>query len=248
MIHVAVCDDDINVLEELSLCVKKSFEKLEFPIFLQSFDQPADLLRQYRNKDFDVLFLDIDMPGIDGVAFGRYLRSQNLLPCIVYISCREDRVFETFSIAPLRFIRKNRLFEEIDESALAIIQWWSAREQRKMVIASRDEVVSIDIDNIVYVECLAKVQSIVTLNETHAVKLTMREVECKLLPFGFVQPHKGFIVNFRHIDRITTRSLLLKDGTVLPISKRRIADTKKAFLQLTTKALNIRAPRSTDGF
>ena len=243
MIRVAVCDDEIHILKELSQRIEAAFIKQAFPISLFSFNQTEALWRQWESNAFDVLFLDIDMPGMDGVAFGRLLRARNLDPCIIYISNREERVFETFSVAPLRFVRKSLFLDEIDETAEAVIQWWESQQDRKMVIRSRESILSLPIDDIIYVECFAKVQNIVTGSDAYSMKSTLGELEDKLLAFGFLRPHKGYLVNYRHIGRIDQNSLLLRDGTKIPVSKHRITEVKKAYLRLTTQALNINAIR-----
>ena len=241
MIRVAVCDDEIYILKELSQHIEIAFQKLELPISLHSFDRPEELLRQWETEPFDVLFLDIDMPGMDGVILGRHLRAREPRPCIIYISNRENRVYDTFSVSPLRFIRKSHFHEEIDESVNAIFQWWESQKQKKLLIVSRDKTISLDIDSIIYVESLEKMQKIVTTNGTYQVRHPLGELEEKLSGFGFIRPHKGYLVNYSYISHIETGLFVLRDDIRIPISKRRITETKRAYMRLTTQALRLDA-------
>ena len=243
MVRVAVCDDECYILKELAAQIEAAFLKAAFPVQMRSFDKIDDLWRSWEGEAFEVLFLDIDMPKMDGVAFGQFLRSRNLRPCIVYVSNRSDRVFETFSVAPLRFVRKSHFAREIDETVGAIVRWWDERRQRQLVLPSRDSIISLAVDDIAYVECFAKVQNIVTPDETYQVKRTLSELEGKLLDFGFLRPHKGYLVNYRHISRIETDCLLLRGGAKIPVSKHKIKETKQEYLRLTTRALSVRAQR-----
>jgi len=241
MLNVAVCDDDINVLKELSFQIEAVFQEFAFPISLQSFSQVEALWRQWEIEAFDVLFLDIDMPETDGIAFGHFLRTQELHSCIVYISNREERVFETFSIAPLRFIRKSNFFNEIHDAVQAIIQWSEEQSEKKLVITSKGSINTLMIDDIIYVECFSKLQNIITVNHIYPVRSTLRELETRLQRFGFLRPHKGYLINYRHIERIELDNLFLINGKKIPISRSKIKETKQAYLRLITHALNLKS-------
>lgn len=237
MLRIAICDDEKHILDELARQIEEAFTKLAFPTQLHKFDRYDALWREFEAEPFDVLFLDIDTPDTDGVAFGLFLRTQNLKPCIIYVSNRSERVFETFAVEPLRFIRKSHFYEEIDDAIRAIIQWQEGLDHKKLVLNAQGSILSLSINDIAYVECFAKLQNIITLSGTHEVRLTLRELENKLKPFGFIRPHKGYLVNYRYIDSIEQSELLLRGGWRIPISKHRVKDTKDQYLRLMTQAL-----------
>ena len=243
MLMIAVCDDEAKVIAHLSERIKTAFASLGFEITIQIFTSIGSLKNQMLNSTFDVFFLDIDMPESDGIDFGIFLRSSGSDACIVFVSNREERVYDSFRVAPVRFIRKNRFNEEIDEAVKAISTWWEQRRNKFLVISSRGQVNSIPIDDILYVESFDKVQSIVTETQTKTIRITMSELEDKLLSRGFLCPHKGFLVNYRFIDSIETTDIVLKNGELIPISKYRVIETKKAFMKLVLKEPDISEPR-----
>ena len=241
MIRVAVCDDEVHILKELSQQIEAAFQKRSLQVFLRSFNQAEELLREWDTEAFDVLFLDIEMPNMDGVEFGHYLRDRKLHPCIVYVSNLENRVYETFSIAPLRFIRKSHFLDEIDDAVSAIFEWWKAQQQKKLIITERNKIISLAIDSILYIESCAKMQNIVTVSETYRVKNPISEFEEKLIKNRFFRPHKGFLVNYQYIERVESDRLLLQNGTEIPISRRKATETKQIYMRLTTQALKLDA-------
>lgn len=171
----------------------------------------------------------------DGIELGHLLRSKAGSSCLIYISNREERVFETFSVTPLCFIRKSRFAEEIGEVILAILKWREQNKSHQLVLLSQGKLFTVPVNDILYVECWAKVQNVVTVFGDHEIRKTLHELEEQLKGFGFLQPHKEYLVNYRFISRIESSELFLKNGTALPISKYRHRERKQEFLRLVTQ-------------
>lgn len=241
MLKIVLCDDEVSVLDALSVQIKGAFSRLGLDVSIQTFSSAELLYQNFISDSPDAFFLDIDMPEMDGVDLGVALRKRVNNACIVYISNREDRVYDTFRASPTRFIRKSRFREEIDEAAKAVKTWWEQNKNRYLVNVTRGQVLSFLIDDILYVECFNKEQNVITKTQTKTIKTTMSEMEDKLLGFGFLNPCKGYLVNFKYIDSIETTGIVLKNGVVIPISKRKITETKNAFLKLVSAEPGISA-------
>lgn len=239
MLKIAICDDERDILKELSAQIEAEFHRKECNFLLRSFSSADDFLEEQKKHPFDVLFLDIDMPGTDGIELGGTLRRMGDNSCIIYLSNREERVFETFAVEPLRFIRKSHFFEEIEDAACAIIDWSRKRKKETLLINSHGKILAIPMKMIHYVECWAKVQSIITEKETYEVKSTLYELEEELKPFGFLKPHKGYLVNYRQVEVIQENSILLRNGTIIPVSKHRLKEVRQEYLRLVTKSIDI---------
>ena len=242
MLNIVICDDDEDVLGTLTERIEAEFVDLDFSVSVHPYSSVRKLTKDMEMTSFDVFFLDIDMPEISGVDFGLHLREHGADICIIFISNREERVFDTFKVDPLRFIRKAKFFDEIEESVRAVISWWERRRDRHLVISSRGDVISILVDDILYVECLDKTQNIVLPSQTISVKCTLSELEEKLCSHNFLKPHKGYLVNYRHIDYIKGMNLVLQNGVSIPISKYKALEIKKAYMKLVSKEMNVSAP------
>jgi len=243
LIKVVICDDEENVLSTLSARIEAAFARAELDASIEAFSSVKSLLNRLETDSYDVFFLDIDMPEMDGVVFGERLCASGFDACIVFISNREERVYDTFKVAPLRFVRKSRFNEEIDAAAQAVKSWWEQRRNKYLAIVMRGQVYSFLIDDILYVECFDKVQNVVTKTQTKSIRATMNELEEKLLGHGFLSPYKGYLVNYRYIDSIEKSSVILQNGVVIPLSKHKITETKRAFLRLVYTEPDISTPR-----
>ena len=235
VLQVAICDDEHSVLSELCVRIEAAFAKRDIDVRVYPFTSVAAVIEQMQNNPFDVLFLDIEMPEMDGVDLGIQLRLLSHEACIVFISNRDDRVFETFQVLPLRFIRKIHFNEEIDDAIRAIEDWRNKHQDELLSVSSSGIREIILVNDIIYVECLDKVQNIVTVNRTIPVRYTMGFLE-ENLP-DFLKPHKGYLVNYRFIDYIKTETIVLKNGVTLPVSRHRITELKQAYLKLFSQSL-----------
>lgn len=240
---IAVCDDEAEALRAFSASIKEAFRHSGAEAGVSPFSSAGALRERISQEPFDVYFLDIDMPEMDGVEFGASVRAVDPDACIIFLSNREERVFDTFRVSPLRFIRKSNFPQEIDETARAVLAQKEAQGKKRLVVSSRGRILSFPTDDIIYVECFNKVQNIVTRTQTVEVRTTLKELNGQLLPQGFLCPHKGYLVNYRFILSIDASGIALQNGAVIPVSKYKITETKRLFMQLVAAEPVVYKPR-----
>lgn len=234
-LRVAVCDDDKEALGIIASSLENVFAAHGVDASTSLFSSAPELGAVMLRRRFDLLLLDIDMPGIDGIEFAQGLRGQHDKVDIMYISNREDRVFESLRVNPVGFIRKSRFLEDMSE---VVGDYLSARRDRhrKSIIALRehDTIWPVQVSRIVYVEGRRKQQAFHVDGRDHEICLTktMGEIEEELSGEGFIRIHKGYLVNYRYIQVIDSGGVELLDGTCLPVSRRKAAEVKERFLQL----------------
>ena len=171
---------------------------------------------------------------MDGIRFGEELRARGLNADIIYVSNMEDKVYEIFRVHPWSFLRKSRFARELpallDEYAAAR----RSRSNHLLLTGDSGGTVSLDPGELVYAEAVGKTQKLAfpEPDRTLIVRETMRELEEKLVPFGFIRVHKGFLVNYRFIRRITSRSVLLDTGEDIPVGRDRLAPARENYLAL----------------
>lgn len=238
MLTIAVCDDDQGILGELTAEIERTFAQRNERVEIHAFTHSSDLLPLVEKTPADVYFLDIDMPEVNGLALGEALREQHSGFCLLYISNREERVYETFKLQPLRFIRKSHFYDEIGEAADAVLQWKEQQKVRFLILEQRDQILSLPIEDILYIECIGKTQKIVMNHRTITVRSTLGFFERKLSDRGFLKPHRAFLVNVQQIDCIESSSILLHSGAIVPISKYKVTETKEAYLKFIFNALS----------
>lgn len=237
-VNIALCDDDKRALPVIAGATKSAFSAQDMQAEIQIFYSGGALLKAMEETRFQLVMLDIEMPGLDGIAIGKALRERGDDTRIVYVSEAESRVFESFSVQPLGFVRKSNFLKDID----AVIELYirdSARSVRGDLLdfATRTGWLALRSQRIRYIEGSRNYQILYVegMNKPVEVKMTMLQLEKMTEPFCFIRVHKGYIVNYQFVQQITANEMILKDGTRIPIGRSRIAEVKTKSLNLMGK-------------
>lgn len=237
--RIAVCDDDAHVLPQLARLIRREFERAGVSVDLAAFDGARPLLDALRETPFDALFLDIDMPGTDGVAVADQLRARGDATPLVFLSAREDRVFETFRSAPLRFVRKSHLHSDLPEAVRAVSAGLQSASRVRIPLMTPTGIVNVPVDEIMWAESFGKRQTLVMTGGTLEVRHTLRELCEKLEPHGFLQVHRCYVVSCRYIFSIEAGRLIMDNRREIPVSRYRLAACKEAFRRSISHGLDI---------
>lgn len=236
--NIALLDDNQSVINVMKGAIEKEFESNKMMVEVHLFSKPS----QIRNhlSQFELFFLDINLPEMDGIQLAQEIKETNKTADIIFISSREERVFDTFKVQPFAFVRKSNFLQDIYE----VIQRYCKEKKknsvrRKILLPSQGSRINIDISDILYIEGNGVYQN-VFLNKAPEEKLLvsskMEELEAELYEEGFIRIHKGYLVNFQYIRSINPNmTLTLKNNKELMISRRKLQQVKKRFLELCEK-------------
>lgn len=235
-ICAAICEDEKPILKYIHQNLQKEFLTTEYHIMFDCYLSGEELLSACSSgKDYQVLFLDIEMPGIDGIELCRKIRLIYPNVLIVFISNREELVFQTFEVRPFSFIRKNHFKEELPILVRNLEQQWNL--ERGVLISIQEKnspaVYSFNVNEILYVEALLKTCRVVAAHSEQIIRSPLSDFQEKLEPYGFLQPHRSYLVNYRYIFCIKKDSIVLDNKTEIPLSRRRISEVKQQFISLS---------------
>ena len=171
-LHIAVCDDDVTAREVISGSLKGVFAQHGVDAVLESYGSADALGADLCSKAFDLLLLDIDMPGTDGITFADHLRAEQNNIEIIYISNREDRVFDSLRSMPCGFIRKSRFLQDTAEILNLYLKKRAARSRHpRLVLHSQNGMESVQLDQLVYVEGVGKYQDLVVKDSIKPIQV-----------------------------------------------------------------------------
>lgn len=190
------------------------------------------LLEDNKSKFFHVLFLDIEMPIISGIEVANELRKINSHIAIVFITNRDDLVFQSIQYKPFRFIRKSLFLEELPETVYALIHHFY-NENEYYTFETKTSLTKIKVVNIIYIESRKHFLYVYCRDSEQCVRGTMNLFEEIFEPKGFIRIHSGYLVNFKYIYSINKTEVLLDNQERLPISRHRLAEVKKKLLLFT---------------
>ena len=220
MIRIAVCDDEVIFVRCLRDMVEALFEKqgMEFQCFV--YTSAPVLIRAHRKEEFQLLFLDIDMPGIDGMEIAKRLEQTERRVKVIFVTNHADMVFTAIHYRPFRFIRKERLHIELEEALLCAIEEIREESLYGEIFIEKDEA-EIRISDITYLESQRHYVIVhFRRKDDQVIRAKISDFSERLERYGFVRTHVGYIVNIRDIYSINTKRVLLDDRTPIPVSRK----------------------------
>lgn len=245
MISVAICDDNIIFLERLHRETKKSLTRYKIPHSIKCFSSGAEFLEQHGNTPFDVVFLDIKMPDMDGFQVAERLRRSSEKTLIVFVTNEDTLVYDSFSFQPFDFIpklppeslnlpdTKDFMSRRIDNVIKRISHRLAAAERICLEMPYGEKLL-VPIEDILTVKTAGNyVEYGIRDRKPVKVRKKLDEVMSELDNKLFVRLHKSYAVNMGFIKRIDYSELLvtLKDGSLLNVSRPHKKDVEAAYLE-----------------
>lgn len=233
MYRIVICDDEKEILNDISQKIQNSFQRNGIPADYTCFSDARALMEHLQTQRIDVLFLDIDMPYYSGMDIAGYINSQEQNTLLIFVTSHDALVYQTFTYRPFGFIRKSHIEEELDQLTRRIGKELSQHRQ-ELVFQKGGELCRIFLNDIIYIEAEGNYLALQLNGDRLRIRETMTNLESKLLDKGFVRCHKGYLANIRHIARLKSAELLLQQGdeeVSLPIGRSYEKEVRKKFLE-----------------
>lgn len=235
-LKIAFCDDDKTSLNVIAGAVASILQQQEIPAQVEKYTSPLELLDCCQRMQMDLVFLDIEMPGLNGIELGQKLREVTAATEIIYVSHREDCVFHALQVHPFGFVRKSHFLKDIEDvtrSYLTMLE--KRRTEKNVVVQTQSDYLRVPVSHVLYFEGGGTYQHMYVEGHTEPVRITsrMQKLEEELTPHGFLRVHKGYLVNFSAIDRFGGDELVLTSGTSIPISRSKVREVREKYLQLS---------------
>ena len=235
-LKVCICDDDTPSLMTYSAAVKGCFQGFGIAAEVDTYSSAANLRNRLEKLSYNIIFLDIDMPKEDGIAFAKSLRNRNDTVPIIFVTAREDRMFDAFSVQPFGFVRKRRFLEDLNEAVRIFLETNPELTADMVMFSTSSGDFQVNVKQIIFIESSLHAQYI-HLNGQSVIEArsSMSNFEAQLADKGFIRIHKGYIVNYRYIKRIENSDIRLTTGELLPLSRAKKKEVKSLWLEYGVK-------------
>ena len=230
-LHIAVCDDSAADGEYVRTLLDEWARLRAQDVHAELFSSAEKFLFHYEDdQSYDILLLDIEMGGMDGVTMARRIRKGNEAVQIVFITGYSDYIAEGYDVAALHYLMKpvsrEKLFAVLDRAAEKC-----RRNERFLALEAGGELVRIPLYEIRYLDVH---QNYVTVHakQDYTVKRTLGEFEQELGE-GFFRAGRSLIVHLGCIRRVTKTDVYLDDGSVLPLPRGAYEPLNRAIIAQT---------------
>lgn len=226
---IAICDDDPADTAYVSALVREwagnaAVQTETFP------SAEAFLFHYAEDKSFDILLLDVEMGGMDGVSMAKTVRKDNEAVQIVFITGYSDYIADGYDVAALHYllkpVKKEQLFTVLDRAAERL-----KKNEKELLLKAAGETVVMPIGEIRWLDVQ---QNYVTVHGKTdvTVKRTLGELE-RELDERFFRVGRSCIVNLTCIRRITRTDVYLTDGKQLPLPRGQYDALNRAIIART---------------
>lgn len=222
---IAICDDEPLLQRELKRHLDRYARERNMVFRYDFYKSGAELLAGY--FEADLLFLDYQMEGLDGLETAKRLRAEQNRTPIIFLTSYSHIVFDTFAVNAYRFLVK-----PVDPAKLyaALDDYITLQDDDKFIVIKEGEVSRrINIDDIIYAEAADKYCFVRTTEEGFTFRKTLAEFEEMLPKDRFFRSHRTYLVGFRHILSHTENTIMLDNQEKALISKLKSTPFKKAF-------------------
>lgn len=221
MFKIAFCDDNTSFLENIKDFTSEYLKNRQINAELCTYNLSTTFVEQFESKPFyfDIVFLDIDMPMVDGIQIAEHIRASNKEIIVIFLTCQEERVYETFKFNTFRFIRKNFAYIELEECLEKSIRLLK-NDAMQYTFKTTEGLVKLYAKDIMYFNYIDRRVEVHTANHCYMTKINrLKDVLEIFKERDFMSIHRGCLVNMKYIKAIGTLYIELDNGEKLSVSR-----------------------------
>lgn len=231
---IAICDDEKTQIEYLNTMIHKWSAAAGQGVITQSFQSAESFLFAYEEeKDFDLLLLDIQMDGEDGLSLARKLRSREDKLIIVFVTGLDEFIGEGYEVSALHYlikpVKEEKLFSCLDKAVEKM-----KYAEPVLLVQVDGEVRKLLHKDIIKIEAFAHTCVITTIKDEMEVNKSLGILEKELNSKGFFRCHRSILVNLSRIEVISKTEVQLEGGFKALVSRRLYTDLNQAFIKFNT--------------
>ena len=229
MLRIAVCDDDkktVSAHKELAeICLRKSGSVGEIQVYTDSDNLLFDITGD--NFFFDLILLDIEMPGVTGMDIAEKIKPYLPNVKIIFITSHIEYAIDAFELAVFRYVPKEDTDKRLPGAIMDAVKLIELEEGKAYTIQTNSRFEKIPYREIYFIEREGKNASITTVRGVSKVRKSLQQVYEELGAEEFIYIDRGCIVNLIHIMQIKDGMAVLKNERALPISRSHLQGVKE---------------------
>lgn len=221
----AVCDDEKIFHKEVSVLLRKYMQSRNIEIYTDFYENGEELLKS--KWEYDLIFLDYQMEGINGIETAEKLREANSDSVIIFISAYPAAALDAYEVKTFRFLVKPideaKLFKALDDYLRSIDR------DNLLFLNTHEGNYKIKNSEIIYLEGDGKYTTVRTKKHSFRIRLNLKQLEQKLPKSKFIRCSKSFVVGFSHISNHNSTEIVFDNGEKARIGGHYAAKFKTEF-------------------
>lgn len=229
MIHIAVCDDEKLMSDEIRKMTSSFFRSKNIEIHTIQFSYGEELLNY--EKQIDILFLDIQMRGTDGMETARKLRERRFRGYLIFITVLREMVFQSFEVQAYDYLLKPINTAAFEKTMERLLGSMLNAEKASLLIQKGYESRIISQEDIVYCEIIdRKIYLNLASSEVVDYYDRIENLEGRLNT-GFFRCHRSYLINLKYLRGYKNGTAYMAGGKEIPVSRLRSREFSNVILQ-----------------
>lgn len=229
MLRIAVCDDETAMAEKNKAVLETVLKELCIAGEITIYTDSRNLLYDIKEDNFhyDLLLSDIEMPEISGMELAEKIKP--FLPDIriIFITSHIEYAIDAFELSIFRYVPKSDIEKRLPAAIKDAVSLINIEADKNYTIQVKGRFEKIPFRDILYIERDGKNAAINTAEGISKVRKSLQTVFDELDSEEFIFIDRGYIVNLIHVMQIKNNTAVLKNGTMLPISRSHLQTVKE---------------------
>ena len=233
--RIAICDYEVSIVQILEEKIKKLLPDAVIEKYLS-----GDELIASGSKP-DILFLDIQMPGMDGMETAKVLRQDNEDMILIFVTAAEEYVFQAFDVGAFHYLVKPFSDEKLKEVVTKAVHnikrsFKLEKDEKYIMVQTAGSHIKIFLRDIVYAEVYNRKVIIHTRSTDIEYYGKLQELS-DMAGTDFFRTHRAYLVHFKYVEKYDATCVTMKNGTAL-IAKQNYPEFVKQYLKYNQRKGN----------
>lgn len=216
---IAVVDDSKEDAQHLVAFLEKFQIEKNITFQTKIFFASIDFLEEYQGE-YDVIFLDIEMPGCNGLEVAREIRAKDKSVGIIFVTCMAQYAIEGYEVSAIDFMIKPVGYYNFSIKIENAFRFYQRHKEQNILITNKDGILRIFLSELIYVEKERDFLIFHTKSSAYRERGSIKSIKEKIVELSFSECTSGCLVNLNFVKRIGKNSIILISGVELPLSRR----------------------------
>ncbi len=229
MLKIAIIDDEISCINIFKSYIQRYQKEKDLKVEISGFLNGLMLIADYKPV-YDIIFLDVEMPHMNGVEVAKYIRKSDPHAIIIFVTNMSQYAVKGYEVNAFDYIIKPMNYISMVAKLQLAIKVIKAKKEMSIIIPGEDGDRHIKAGEIIYIEVKDHWLFIHTKDNIYKLLGTLKEMEEQLEDYNFVSCYRSYLINLKYVTRMGSEFVILDNEIELKISRSKKKEVQSAFV------------------